>query len=65
MLSTLVGAVINIILDPIFIFGFKWGIKGAAWATIIGQFVSFLVSIIYLFRTKTFKLYLESFKRYI
>jgi putative MATE family efflux protein len=42
MLSQLVGAVANIILDPIFIFGFKWGIAGAAWATIISQVISFL-----------------------
>ncbi len=62
MASTLSGAIINIILDPIFIFVFKWGIKGAAWATIIGQIVSFIIAFVYLFRTKTFKLKLESFK---
>lgn len=62
MVSTLSGAILNIILDPIFIFVFKLGIKGAAWATIIGQIVSFIISIAYLFRTKTFKLKLESFK---
>lgn len=63
MIATLVGAITNIILDPIFIFGFKWGIKGAAWATIIGQVLSLVVSIIYFLRkTKTFKLKLESFK---
>ncbi len=37
MFCTVVGAIINTILDPIFIFVFGWGIKGAAWATIIGQ----------------------------
>ena len=37
MISTLAGAVINIILDPIFIFGFKWGMMGAALAMVIGQ----------------------------
>ena len=62
MLSTLVGAIINIILDPIFIFKLNLGIKGAAWATIIGQVVSLIVSIIYFTRTKTFKLKLDSFK---
>lgn len=62
MASTLVGAVLNIILDPIFIFVFKWGIEGAAWATIIGQCASLILSIIYYTRTKTFKLSLESFK---
>ncbi|GHT78702.1 MATE family efflux transporter [Actinomycetota bacterium] len=42
MFSQLLGAIINIILDPIFIFGFGWGIAGAAWATIISQTLSFL-----------------------
>lgn len=62
MASTLVGAIINIILDPVFIFGFKWGIKGAAWATIIGQIVSCIIALVYLTRTKTFKISLDSFK---
>ena len=62
MISTLSGAIINIILDPIFIFVCKWGIAGAAWATVIGQVVSLIISIIYFTRTKTFKLSLESFK---
>lgn len=62
MASTLTGAIINIILDPIFIFGFHWGIKGAAWATIIGQVASLIVALVYFFRSKTFKLKLESFK---
>lgn len=62
MASTLVGAILNIILDPIFIFVFRWGIQGAAWATIIGQVVSLLVSIIYYTRTKTFTLSMDSFK---
>ena len=47
MVCTLTGAIINTILDPLFIFGFKWGIKGGAWATIIGQIVSGLLVIIY------------------
>ena len=40
MIGMILGAVLNTILDPIFIFIFKWGVKGAAWATIISQFVS-------------------------
>jgi putative MATE family efflux protein len=42
MLSMITGAVLNTILDPIFIFVFKWGVEGAAWATIISQFTSFV-----------------------
>ncbi len=42
MFTQLLGAVINTILDPIFIFVFHWGIEGAAWATVIAQTVSFL-----------------------
>ncbi len=62
MLATALGAVINIILDPIFIFPLNMGIKGAAYATIIGQIATLIVSIIYYTRTKTFKLTLNSFK---
>jgi putative MATE family efflux protein len=42
MVVQIIGAVINIILDPIFIFSFNLGVAGAAWATIISQFVSFV-----------------------
>ena len=61
MFSMLAGAIINIILDPVFIFACHWGMSGAAWATVIGQVVSFVISVIYLFRTKTFRLKLKSF----
>ncbi|MDR0321892.1 MAG: MATE family efflux transporter [Treponema sp.] len=40
MIGMILGAVLNIILDPIFIFGLKWGVEGAAWATVISQFAS-------------------------
>ena len=40
MLTVMVGAVVNIILDPIFIFVFHLGVAGAAWATVIAQFCS-------------------------
>lgn len=60
MIATVAGAVTNIILDPIFIFALNWGIQGAAWATIIGQIVTLILSLIYLSRTKTFKLKLQS-----
>ena len=60
MVSMLAGALTNIILDPVFIFGAKWGMFGAALATVIGQTVSFAVTFVYFFRTKTFKLKLKS-----
>lgn len=61
MASMLLGAVVNIILDPVFIFGMHWGMTGAALATVIVQCISFLISLVYFFRTKTFKLVKESF----
>ncbi len=61
MVAMLTGAVINIILDPAFIFLLKWGIAGAAWATAIGQAASFLMCAIYFFKPKNFKLTLHSF----
>lgn len=61
MLSMASGAVINIILDPVFIFACDFGIKGAAWATVIGQSVSFIICIVYFFRSKTFRLRAASF----
>ena len=61
MLSMLTGAVVNIILDPVFIFALDMGMKGAAWATVIGQASTFLMTLIYFFNTKTFKLKKESF----
>ena len=61
MASMVAGALTNIILDPVFIFGTKWGMFGAALATVIGQTVSFVITFVYFFRTKTFKLNLKSF----
>ena len=55
MVSTLVGAILNIILDPIFIFGFKWGMMGAAVATVIGQIATAVLAVWYLFRAKIIK----------
>lgn len=63
MAVTVTGAVINTILDPIFIFALNMGIEGAAIATIIAQIVSFLLGCWYVFfRARTFKLTLNSFK---
>lgn len=56
MASTLAGAVVNMILDPVFIFVFRWGMMGAAVATVIGQVVTAALAIWYLFHTKTVKI---------
>lgn len=62
MISTLAGAVANIILDPIFIFVFGWGMMGAAVATVVGQILTAALAIWYLCRMKTVTLKKESFK---
>ena len=55
MVSTLAGAVINIILDPVFIFVFKWGMMGAAVATVIGQVATALLAVWYLLHMKVIR----------
>lgn len=55
MVSTLAGAVLNIILDPIFIFVFKWGMMGAAVATVIGQAVTAVLAVWYLYHMRLVK----------
>lgn len=60
MISTLAGALINIIFDPIFIFLFKWGMMGAAVATVLGQIVTAVLAIWYLFNTRVVKLSIEN-----
>lgn len=62
MILLVVGAILNIILDPIFIFTFNMGVKGGAIATVIGQIVSFVMAIMYLKRVKSVKLTKDSFK---
>lgn len=61
MISMVTGALLNTILDPLFIFVFKMGIAGAAWATVIGQVVSACLVVIYLPRYKTVHLKLKDF----
>ena len=56
MLCMLLGAVINTILDHIFIFVCRWGVAGAAWATVIGQAASFVMAIAYLKRFRNIQL---------
>lgn len=62
MVAMLTGAVINIIGDPVAIFALDLGIRGAAWATILGQFVSFLICAVYLRHPKTFRVSIGSFR---
>lgn len=61
MISTLAGAVFNIIFDPIFIFVFKWGMMGAALATVLGQVLTAVLAVWYLFHMKAVQLKRSSF----
>ena len=61
MITTLLGCIINVILDPVAIFGLGWGMMGAALATITGQIVTAICGLVYLTRAKSVKLDLESF----
>ena len=61
MISMLIGAVVNTILDPVFIFVLNMGMTGAALATIIGQMISFCISLRYMFHFKTIRLTKDSF----
>lgn len=60
-ICTLTGCAINCILDPIFIFIFHWGVRGAAWATFIGQSVPFILSLLAILRLKTVRLQKRDF----
>lgn len=62
MVSTLAGAVVNLILDPVFIFIFRWGMMGAAVATVIGQVLTAVLAIGYLCTMKAVRLKKESFR---
>ena len=61
MITTLVGCIINVILDPVAIFVLGWGMMGAALATITGQIVTAICGVAYLTRAKAFKLDKKSF----
>ena len=61
MYAIVLGAVLNIILNPIFIFGFGWGIAGSAWATVISQFISAAILLFYFPRFKSVKFYKKDF----
>lgn len=62
MVTLLVGAILNIIFDPICIYVLHWGMMGAAVATIFGQIVSAVMSLIYLSGMKAVKISRDSFK---
>lgn len=62
MTSMVLGAILNIILDPIFIFVFHMGVEGAAIATVISQFVTFALNIAYLGKFKSIEIKFKNFK---
>lgn len=62
MVCLLTGAIINLVLDPIFIFPLNMGVAGGALATIIGQIISCIIAVVYLPKMKTVKLKREDFK---
>lgn len=62
MICLVSGAIINLILDPFFIFCLDMGVAGGALATIIGQLISCIIAILYLFKTKTVELSKEDYK---
>ena len=62
MTSMLTGAILNIILDPIFIFVFKMGVQGAAIATVISQFITFIINVLYIKKFKSVKIQKQDFK---
>ena len=62
MIMLVVGAIINIVLDPVFIFGFNMGVFGGGLATVIGQVISFIIALCYLLKIKSVKLEREDFK---
>ena len=62
MISMVLGAVLNVILDPIFIFVLKMGVVGAAIATIMSQFLTFIINVRYIKKFKSIELDKEKFK---
>ena len=61
MIAIVIGAILNTILDPLFMFVYNWGIAGAAWATVISQIVSATLLLIYFPRFKSVKFSLNDF----
>ena len=61
MIVNIVGAVINVVLDALFVFVFQWGMAGAAWATVIGQVISGAMAIYCILHAKTADMKKEHF----
>ncbi len=61
MAGLLVGCITNIVLDPIFIFVFNWGVKGAALATILGQIANAVMYLVYIRKFKSIKPCMDCF----
>ena len=62
MVTTVLGAVVNVILDPVFIYVFKWGMMGAAVATVLGQVLTAALAVWYLCHMKAVRLEKDSFR---
>ncbi len=62
MICMLTGCITNIVLDALFVLGFDWGVKGAAWATVIGQFLNFCLCLAYIPRFRDIRFKLENMK---
>lgn len=65
MAATLAGAAVNLVLDPLFLFGFRWGMMGAAVATVLGQILTATLSLWYLFHMKAVRLERSSFRPHL
>lgn len=59
MFSNMAGCITNIVLDAWFVLGLEWGVAGAAWATIIGQVLNFILAVTYIPRLKGIRFKLE------
>lgn len=61
MYGIVTGAVLNCLLDPLFIFVFNWGIRGAALATIVGQIISFIILLFMTYKPGNIGIYWHNF----
>jgi len=63
MVTTLITVVVNLILDPLFIFVFKWGIQGAAIATVLSQIAGMITTVIHFAKSKSFVHFLPGYMK--